>query len=244
MLWPWLFVAVRLWAILRAQAIPREAVGAPVIWEGAALVLAGCLAFGLTATSAETLWVASALDSRLALALLFEFALGSVLGQWASLLGHALLGAAGVSAQVLSTARGTTAGRGLVMLLVALTAASTIAMGIHRPLLAAMAESVELWPPGQPARWLSFEAMGLERVVWAARELVVLALALASPVLLCAVLTDGVLRLVGRGPASVAGVVDALRPWASTALALAALAAAWHAYPEAWTRALGLAFEP
>ncbi len=241
MLWPWLFVAVRLWALLRAQAIPREAVGSPVIWEAVALLLAACLALGLTA-SAETLWVASALDSRLVIALLFEFALGSVLGQWTSLLGHALLGAAGVSAQVLSTVRGTGEGRGLVVLIAALTAACAFAMGVHRPLLAAMVTSVELWPPGSPERWLELETMALERVVWAAREMLVLALALASPVLLCAVLTDAALRLLGRGPASVGGVIDAFRPWASTALALAALAAAWQAYPEAWTRALGPAF--
>lgn len=232
--WPWLLVATRFWALLRVQVVLREAVGSPALWEAGAAVFATVLAFAVVEPAQPEV-----LTSALLVGFLFEFALGSVLGQWASLSGYALLGAAGVSSQLLVPGAGGQGGRGLAMLLVVLAAGCALALGLHRPLLAALWWSVELWPPGRPEQWALTVADGLAELVLAARALVVLALALATPVLLCAALTDVVTRVVGRGPRSVPGLVEALRPWASTALALAALAASWDAYPELWASALG-----
>ena len=76
-------------------------------------------------------------------------------------------------------------------------------------------------------------------VIAAAYAMTVLALALATPVLLTVAVADLATRLLGRGSDPAGALMDALRPWLRTAGALIALGASWAAYPEAWARGLG-----
>ena len=220
-----LWAALRLFGLLRAQVLWQRALGP--VWQGIAAALAIAVAL--------VLWPVMPGEpvtfGRFVAIGACEFLLGSVLGGLLALPGLALLGAAGQSAATLQAPRS-----GAVPLLLAVTCVSGgLLAGVHRPLLLALRELLVLWPVGAPAQWLPTLPALLSWVVAAAHAGLVLALTLATPVLLSAATLDLGLRLACRGVAAPAGEV--LRPWLCAAAALVALGAAWAAYPGAWLRA-------
>lgn len=217
--------ALRLFGLLRAQTLWRDAVGPP--WEGISAALAICMALVLLPTAT----VEAVPFTRFLLVGACELLLGSVMGVLLSLPGVALLGAAGQSAAVLQLPRS----RGLPLLLAVACLAGGLLAGVHRPLLLALRELLLLWPVGAPTRWLPGLPALASWVGSAGQACLVLALSFATPVLLSAATLDLGLRLASRGAA--ASVVEAARPWLSVVAALVALGAAWAAYPGAWLRA-------
>ena len=216
--------AVRLFGLLRAQTLLRGAFGP--VWEGVAAVLALTVALVLLPTTGEPVALARWLTIGLC-----EFLLGSVMGALLSIPGVALLGAAGQSAASLQAPRA----RAVPLALVMACVSAGLLAGIHRPLLLALRDSLMLWPVGAPAQWLPALPGLLTWTIAAAHTGLVLALTLATPVLLTTATLDLGLRLASRGVAAPMG--EALRPWVGSAAALVALGAAWAAYPAAWLRA-------
>lgn len=220
--WGWL--ALRLFMLLRAQALWRGAIGGAwdLVAAGLAVVLAAAWRPGAEGSVAWGAWLFGAC---------FEAALGAVLGVLVSLPGEAARGAARCSGLALGLARP----RAWEALHLALAGALGLALELHRPLLAGLHAVATRWPVGAPASW-SF-TLEPEVLSTAAGEASVLALGLATPVLLTAAVVE-----VGLAAASrvqpVAAAAQALRPWLVAAAALAALGAAWAAYPEAWLAAL------
>lgn len=216
------WAAARLFGLLRAQVSWRAAVGPA--WEAVAAVLALALALALAPAVLRPVPLA-----ELLLVGACELLLGSVVGAVFSLSGQALLGAAGQSARTLQVPRS-----GLPLLLVVGGAAAGLAADLHRPLLLGLRGLMDVWRVGAPTSWATGE---VSQPVAAAHAATVLALALATPVLLAAAVVDLAMRLATRGVALAA--FDALRPWLVTVAASMALGAAWGAYPEAWGRAFG-----
>jgi type III secretory pathway component EscT len=217
--------ALRIFGLLRAQTLWRDAVGP--LWEGIAAALAICSALVLLPTaSAEAVPL-----TRWLLIGACELLLGSVIGVLLSLPGAALLGAAGQSAAGLQLPRN----RGLPLMLTVACLAGGLLAGVHRPLLLALRELLGAWPVGAPARWLPGLPALASWILGAGQACLVLALSFATPVLLSAATLDLGLRLASRGVA--APLLEVLRPWVVVVAALVALGAAWAAYPEAWLRA-------
>lgn len=219
------WTALRLFGLLRAQALFRGALGP--VWEGVSAALGILLALALV-------WWAPGESVSLARWLPIaacEFLLGSVLGGLLSLPGVALLGAAGQSAAMLYVPRSPA----LPLLLVVACASGGLLSGVHRPLLLALRDVLALWPVGEPAQWLPASPALLVWLVAAAHACLVLALTLATPVLLSSATLDLGMRLASRGVA--VPVAEVMRPWLCSAAALVALAAAWAAYPASWLRA-------
>jgi hypothetical protein len=117
----------------------------------------------------------------------------------------------------------------------ALAGSLALALDLHRPLLAGLRGMVARWPVGRPESW-SF-GLELAAVAELLRDACVLALGLATPVLLAAAIAELVLAAASRVPL-LAAMSAASRPWIVAAAALAALGGAWAAYPDAWLRAL------
>lgn len=218
------WLAVRLFALLRAQTLWRGALGGA--WPLIAAALAGLLAAAWRPADVEP--VAWAVWLPVAV---LEALLGAVLGALVSLPGEAALGAARASGLALGLARP----RAWEALHLALAGALALALDLHRPLLAGLRGTAARWPVGQPAAW-RFDG-GLDAAIAGAGELAALALGLATPVLLTAAIVELGLGFAARVQ-PLAAAAPALRPWFVTAAALAALGAAWTAYPESWLRAL------
>ncbi len=216
--------ALRLFGLLRAQVIFRAAVGP--VWEGVAAIVAVLLAVVLLTGAGEpvtlTRWLTIAVC---------EFLLGSLLGAVLSLPGAALLGATGQSTVTLHASRSSA----LPLLLAVACVSGGLVAGIHRPLLLALRAWFVVWPVGMPARWLPALPELLPWTITAAHNGLVLALTLATPVLLTSATLDLGLRLASRGLA--VPVSEALRPWLCSAAAMISLGAAWAVYPTAWLRA-------
>jgi flagellar biosynthesis protein FliR len=223
----WLLVSLRLFALLRVQPHWRVLLGPwwTVLAGGLALVLGPMLA------PAEGPGPPVFGGQWLVLAAL-ELALGTVLGLVVALPAHALVGAVETSA--IGVGLSGAPSRGFVGLALATAAATGLAMGLHRPGLAVLAASSDVWPVGRPSAWLWGIEDLADRVAEAAHAMTALALSLATPVLLAVAVVDTATRLVGRGPDPSSHVVDAVRPWACTAAALLALSASWRAFPETW----------
>lgn len=222
------WASLRMFGLLRAQTLWREAVGP--VWEGVAAGLAVCLAAVVAPAGGD---VAVTMPTWLLVAGC-EFLLGSLLGVLLSLPGQALLAAAGQSAALLNAARG-----GLSVMFALACLAGGMAADLHHPLLLGLQQQATQWPVGEPALWMPLPGALAERAIAAAHGYLALAFSLATPVLLSVAVIDLTLRLTVRGVAVAPGEV--LRPWSATAAALVALGAAWAAYPEAWQRAWGAA---
>lgn len=216
-----LLLAVRVFAILRAQVLWRQAVG-PLWW-----VIAAALAVLILPWTSVSLEGGAVLDPTSVVA---ELLLGTVLGIVASLPGWALHGSAQAMSTVLRV--GTPALGGL---LVALTLAFAMGMGLHHALLQAAVDTAQAWPLGQPAAWI--ERADAAVVARAGHALLVLALAFATPVLLVAAVVEVATGLVGRGPAGVTPPVQTTTAWLRAAAALVALGASWQAYGQVWAEA-------
>lgn len=220
----WAWLALRLLAILHAQAIWREAAGG--MWWAIAAALAAALAAAWNPVGGQAVaWLPWLLAAG------FEVLLGAVIGALVSLPGEAAVGAARRSGAALGLGRP----RAFTALQLALAGSLALALALHRPLLLALRSCVARWPVGDPTRW------GLEldvsAVVAAGHDASLLALGLATPVLL----TTAVVELALAGAAtsgSFVALTGALRPWLVAAAALVALGAAWAIHPDAWLGAL------
>lgn len=223
-------VAVRCFAILRAQVLWRTVTG-PLWW-----VLALGLGLALSVGTAAAVPMPIALDTARGwlMAAAAELVLGTLIGIVVSLPGHALLGAAAAQASVLRTRPGPWVG-----LSAALVTAVALGAGLHHPLLHALTQTHILFPLGDPERWLELvQTEGLPWLLQALHAMLVLALALATPVLLTAAVVELGLGLAAAAVAPTAPVPGAVRTWAGVAAALIALGASWAAYPLAWGSAV------
>ncbi|MEZ4384428.1 MAG: hypothetical protein R3A79_24075 [Nannocystaceae bacterium] len=220
---------LRLFALLVVQ-IPWLRVLGPlwVVVAGAlAAAIAGALALVAAPPELASLGAAGLLHAAV-LEVIFGGALGVVVG----LPGHALLGAAAASGRGLGLRRGA-----LEPLILALTLSLGLSLGLHRPLLFGLRALALAAPPGDGALGLlAALAGGLTpaAIAGAAAELLILALALATPVLL----TRAVLTLATALVAAPGRPLGVLGPWIASAAAALALCASWSAYPDAWLRAL------
>ncbi len=138
--WGWL--ALRLFMLLRAQALWRGAIGGAwdLVAAGLAVVLAAAWRPGAEGSVAWGAWLFGAC---------FEAALGAVLGVLVSLPGEAARGAARCSGHALGLARP----RAWEALHLALAGALGLALELHRPLLAGLHAVATRWPVGAPASW-------------------------------------------------------------------------------------------
>ena len=241
--WPLLLLAsARLWACLRCQASWRCALGPRWEWISAivALALAALALLGgkLADPSPELArgW------TQLGLALGFELLLGATLGALVSLPGHALVGAATTSDALLRERphdpASPAAPASMTSLLVCASLAAGLSLGLHRPLLAALLAGFELLPLGDPYSWMPPATELLTRAPEAAAHASVLALALATPVLLTRALACLALACLARGGVNLEALSGVLAPGLRLALAMITLGAAWSSYPQAFARAL------
>lgn len=228
----WAFAAVRVFAILRVQPQWRAVVGP---WWDVVAAAFGIVLAPLVVGTGAAIEVSSV--GQFAGLVLIELLLGTVIGLFVSLAGHALMGAMATSSMGLGLR--STESRSFVGLGVCVVLATALTLGLHRPLFVSLEATLTVWPIGRPGAWAWSQADLLGTLVLAAHAMTVLALSLATPVLLSLAVVDLATRLLGRGPAPAEPVMDALRPWARTAAALVALGASWSAYPEAWARSLG-----
>jgi flagellar biosynthesis protein FliR len=227
----WSWAAARIWAVLRAQALWRVAIG-PLWWL---VALVPSLALAPLAAGPAPAYVGF---SSFAGLLVVELLLGTSIGLVATLPGYALLGV-GETAGTLLGARAV-GSRGVAWFCVVFVLAISLMLGLHRPLLGSILATFDTWPVGDPVAWSWVVRDELaDTIVAAAHGMTVLALALATPVLLAIVVVDVAVRLFGRGPAPAGPAADSLVPWLRVALALVALGASWSAYTGAWTRAVG-----
>lgn len=220
--WGWL--ALRLFALLRMQSIWRVAAGGAwtPIAAGLAMLLAAAWRPAVDGDVEVMAWLVAAG---------FEVALGLVVGAIVGLPGEAALGAARQTGRALGLGRP----RAWETLHLALAGSLALALDLHRPLLVGLRDAALRFPVGQPEAWRwSLEPAALAELL---RNFCVLALGLATPVLLAGAVAELVLAAASRVPL-LAAVSAASRPWLVAAAALAALGGAWAAYPEAWLRAL------
>lgn len=220
----WAWLTVRLFAVLHAQTLWRTAAGGTwwAIAGALAAVLAAAWTPGQIAPVAWSWWL---------LAAGFELLLGAVLGALVSLPGEAALGAASRSGLTLGLGRA----RAFAALQLALVGSLALVAGLHRPLLAGLRACATRWPVGEPHGWqLQLDVAAASA---AAHEVTLLALGLATPVLLTAAVLELALACAARsGP--VAALAATSRSWLVAVAALTALAAAWAVHPEAWLQAL------
>jgi hypothetical protein len=215
---PWGLVAVRLWAILRAQILWRSAVGPA--WSLAAVVLAFAIA-GTVTGPAE--WQ-PAVDWRVAA--LAEFALGTTIGLLVSLPGYALLGGMSAVALLVRTQPSAFVGLALVFVL-----ALGMALELHRPLLLAAAGSFDVFALGNPRAWsAALEADGVAWLAEGAHTFALLSIVFATPALLFAAVCELAVRLATQPLEELEG----LAPWVRSAAALVALGCSWVAYAHTW----------
>jgi flagellar biosynthesis protein FliR len=227
-----LLASARLWACLRVQASWRWAVG--VHWEW----IAGALAISLAVLA----WTGGRLGASVTLngsaiivALVFELLLGSVLGLAISLPGWALVGAAQESEQALAW-QGESGS--LTRLLVAGSLAAGLALGLHAPLCAGLLGLLDRFALAQPSAWWPALAELPSYLIDRSAAILLLGLALATPVLLTRMIVSLCLASLGRERADARELVDVLAPGLRLGAGLVALGAAWSAYPEAFARGM------
>lgn len=224
-------VALRWWALLAVQAWWRAAVGR--VWLVVAAGLAVALATaGRPGVSVVETAMETGMDPWSAAGL--ELGLGALVGLVVALPGHALIGAADTSAQVLRTA--TAPWRALTLCLVA---ATLLTLGLHRPLLVGASLLFETWPVGEPSTWVEgASAVSLGQL---AHGLAVVALTLATPALLTGAVVELAVGLAPRGSPAPFGLAGGLGASARAAAVLVATGASWAAYDLVWAeRAMGL----
>lgn len=227
-----LLASARLWACLRVQASWRFAVG--VHWEW----IAGALAVGLAvlAWAGGRLGASVALDgTTIVVALVFELLLGSVLGLVISMPGWALVGAAQESEQALAW-QGESAS--LARLLVVASLAAGLALGLHAPLCAGLLGLFDRFELAHPSAWVPALTELPSYLVDRATAILLLGLALATPVLLTRMIVSLCLASLGRERHDAGELVDVLSPGLRLGAGLVALGAAWSAYPEAFARGM------
>lgn len=227
--------SARVWACLRVQASWRRVVGPSWAWISVvlAVVVAGlALVRGqLAAAPVPDLHV-------LGLWLGFELLLGSVVGLAVSLSGWALIGAADESERGLGLRADADTGGSFAALLVTASLAAGLSLGLHAPLCAGLLGLFDRFTLARPDEWLPALALLPGWLLEQVTGITVLALALATPVLLTRALVQLCVVSLGRGDAGSADLLAALAPGLRLAAALVALGAAWSAYPEAFARGM------
>ncbi len=223
-----LWLTLRLGALLLVQ-VPWFRLLGP-LWVPIAAVLAAALAGALALTLAPGGGLVDA--PTLLRGALLELALGGLAGALVGLPGHALVGAAGASGKALDLRRGA-----WEPLLIALVLSLCLGLGLHRPLLLGLREFALLVPPGvglHSAAQLLHRPLEPLVVAAGAAHLLLLALALATPVLLSKAVVELAAGLVEPPGEPRSGIGR----WLAAAAAILALCASWSAYPEAWLRSL------
>ncbi len=230
-----LLASARLWATLRVQASWRWAIGPT--WEWIAGALAVCMAT-LAWSSGRLGEAALAEGPTFVLALLFELILGTVLGLMISLPGWALVGAARESEHALGWQGEQGESGSLARLLIAASLAAALALGLHAPLCAGLLGLFDRFALARPPDWLPALAELPDYLIDRAVAITLLALALATPVLLTRTIVALCLSSLAREREDAAELLDVLSPGMRLAAGLVALGAAWSAYPEAFARAM------
>ncbi|MCR9162208.1 MAG: hypothetical protein ACE37F_29130 [Nannocystaceae bacterium] len=223
-------LGVRWFVILRVQ--PHWPVVLGRLWWPIALALGACVA--VAASPAGVV-----LDSATgwATAIAGELLLGGGIGVVVSLPGYALLGATAASAGALRTAPGP-----LVRLAVSVSVVAALSLRLHHPALVVARDHADALPPGRPELWLPSVGPLMQSLPLHLDSMLLLALTLATPVLLSVFVLRAAVALVGSGPTVAKPLSEAVGPALATAGALLALAASWSVYPVGWARsAVGVA---
>lgn len=220
-------LGLRVIAIVRVQPAWRATLGVALLPVAVVTAMVVAVAatprlLGAAVLAPSEWWIAAAI----------EVVLGTVIGHALALLGHVVVGHGTVGAIALRVPPGP-----WTALVLALAGAAAIGLGLHRPLVGALVDLAVLAPPGDPLALLGGISLG-DRVVGLVVDATVLALALATPVLLPAVTVELVAAALARGPGAAALVGPALAPLVRMGAVLIALAAAWSIALVRWAEAM------
>ncbi len=220
-----LLLALRWFVLLRLQ--PHWALAVGRLWWPISAGLAGALA-----VAAQPGAVAGIDVGGLARAAGAEVLLGAAQGVLISLPAYALLGASTASGAVLRAS-----GAPFVRLCVAAALAAALVSQMHHPVLVVLRDQADILPPGRAAAWLpQFGSLAATATVQL-DAMLVLALTLATPVLLSTLVLRLSIAAVGAGPSGARPVAEIAGPAVGTLGALLAFAASWAVYPAAWAHA-------
>ncbi|MEM6294965.1 MAG: hypothetical protein AAGA54_27080 [Myxococcota bacterium] len=216
-------LAVRWFVLLRVQPQWGLLLGRAwwLVSAGVALVLAAATGPSLVAPT-DTLLGRIAAESLL----------GGTIGVLTSLPAYALLGAGAASGALLGVR-----GRPFAYLVAALASSAALALGLHHPALVVLRDLAAALPPGAPGQWLASHALTPAAVSTGLDGMLVLALSLATPVLLTRVMLQLAGAALSAGPAEARPLSDAVVPTLAALAAVLALAASWAAYPASWAQA-------
>lgn len=217
-------LALRWFVALRLQ--PHWAMAAGPLWWPAAFAVAVGVAASVDAPP-----VLLESGSSWAFAIGVEVLLGAGLGVLASLPAYALVGGAAASAAGLRTIP-----TPLVRMSVSGALVAALSLRLHHPALVVLRDQAILLPPARPELWLPSVA-GLPSVLAVHLDgMLMLALTLATPVLLTVVVLQAAAAVVGSGPAVSRPISGSVAPALATLGALMAFAASWAVYPSGWAR--------
>ena len=217
-------LALRWFVALRLQPHWAVAVG-PLWWPAAA-----ALAMGVAA-SVDASPVVLASSQSWVVAIGTEVLLGAGLGVLASLPAYALLGGATASATGLGTSP-----TPLVRMSVSGALVAALALRLHHPALVVLRDQATLLPPARSELWLPSVAELPGVLALHLDGMLMLALTLATPVLLSVVILRAAGAVVGSGPAVSRPIAGTATPALATLGALMAFAASWAVYPSGWAR--------
>jgi|GEM_PF-2315516 len=218
-------LTVRWFVALRVQPHWSYALGR--LWWPVSLALAAGVA---VASGADPVALGSV--SAWAVALAAEVLLGAGLGVVASLPAYALLGGATASAAALPTTP-----QPLVRMSVSAALVVALALRLHHPALIVLRDQALVLPPGQVEAWLPSMATLPAVLAVHLDGMVMLALTLATPVLLTVVVVRACGAALGSGPSVARPLATTLGPAVATLAALLAFVASWSVYPIGWARA-------
>lgn len=230
-------LAVRCFVLLRLQ--PHWGVMLGRLWWILAAGLSMVVAAAVELPADLLVELGERPRDAIVVAVMAEVLLGAVLGALASLPAYALLGAAAGSAAALRTSIAP-----FVSACVAFALATAMFMSLHHPALAVLIDHAAMLPPGRPELWLPAGDVTLDALVLGLDGLLIVALTLATPVLLSVVIFRTALGLVAAGPTGVAPLSQVVAPTVGAMAAIVALAASWAVYPGAWARAAFAATTP
>jgi len=217
-------LALRWFVVLRLQPHWAVAVG-PLWWPAAAGVAVG------VAASVDAPPVVLESVSAWGVAIGTEVILGAGLGVLASLPAYALLGGAAASAAALRTVP-----TPLVRMSVSGALVAALILRLHHPALVVLRDQAALLPPARPELWLPSVADLPAVLALHLDGMLMLALTLATPVLLSVVILRAAGAVVGSGPAVSRPISGTVAPALATLAALVAFAASWAVYPSGWAR--------
>jgi len=113
---------------------------------------------------------------------------------------------------------------------------AALCLRLHHPALVVLRDQAQLLPPARPELWLPSVA-GIPGVLAVHLDgMLMLALTLATPVLLTVVILQAAAAIVGSGPAVSRPISATVAPALATLGALMAFAASWAVYPSGWAR--------